>query len=146
MTENVSFEDVLDALMIEEPKPSYEALLRWSERYPQYQKELADFFATWGVQAFHAEHTEQVPMDEEHLVEKGVSHALEILRRQGRIIPKASIEAVEPFDQLVLAAVYLLHGEGYSVNITDKVSQMSGTRVLLGATFVSLARLENLGL
>src|SRR5262249_49286514 len=56
------------------------------------------------------------------------------------------VESLEPFDQLVLTAVYLLRGEGYSVNITEKISQMSGIQALLGATFLSLDRLEDLGL
>src|SRR5437016_11755091 len=58
----------------------------------------------------------------------------------------APVESLAPLDQLVLTAIYLLHGEGYSVNITEKISDMSGARVLLGATFMSLSRLESLGL
>ena len=34
----MSFEDILDELMLEEPTPSYAALLRWQERYPRYFK------------------------------------------------------------------------------------------------------------
>jgi len=140
---NVLFEDVLDALMLEESKPSYAALLRWSERYPQYREALAEFFATWAIQA---EQPQQVALDEERLADKGVSHALEILRRQGRVSPVGAIESVAPFDQLVLTAIYLLRGQGYSVNITDKVGEMSGTEVLLASTFGSLNRLESRGL
>ena len=143
MTEKLSFEDVLDALMLEESTPSYEALLRWSERYPRYRDDLAQFFATWAVQK---EKTQKVEIDEESLVQRGVSHAMEILRRQGRLISPDSIESLQRFDQLVLAAIYLLHGQGYSVNIAGKVDEISGTRPLLGSVFVSLSRLENRGL
>ena len=139
----MSFEDILDELMLEEPTPSYAALLRWQERYPRYHAQLADFFATWAVQAVRAEQPEQVPIDEDKLVERGVSHAMEILRRQGRLIPQDAIHPLASFDQLVLTAIYLLHGSAYSVNITDKVSEMLGKRVLLGRTFSSLARLED---
>ena len=142
----LSFEDVLDALMLEEPTPSYAALLRWQERYPQYRDRLADFFATWGVQAALAEQPDPDPIDEKRLVELGVKHAMEILRRQGRLIPRDAVESLRPFDQLVLTAIYLLHGEGYVVNITDKVSEMSGKEVLLASTFASLSRLEDRGL
>ena len=31
MTEKITFEDVLDELMLEEPKPDYAALVRWRE-------------------------------------------------------------------------------------------------------------------
>ena len=55
MTDPITFEDVLDELMLEEPKPDYEALVRWQERYPKYRKELADFFATWSVQEHRAQ-------------------------------------------------------------------------------------------
>ena len=143
MTEKLSFEDVLDALMLEEPTPSYEALLRWSERYPRYRDDLAQFFATWAVQK---EKPQNAEIDEEGLVQRGVSHAMEILRRQGRLSSPDSIASLGPFDQLVLTAIYLLHGEGYSVNIAGKVDEISGTRPLLGSVFVSLSRLENRGL
>ena len=62
MTDPITFEDVLDELMLEEPKPDYEALVRWQERYPKYRKELADFFATWSVQEHRAQFGPQTPM------------------------------------------------------------------------------------
>jgi DNA-binding PadR family transcriptional regulator len=46
----------------------------------------------------------------------------------------------------VLTAIRQLHGEGYSVSITRKVSEMAGREVMLGSTFVSLGRLERSGL
>src|SRR5207302_1858934 len=143
MTANMSFEDVLDELMMEERTPSYATLLRWQKRYPQYHEPLAEFFATWAIQT---DHPKEAEIDEERLVEKGVSYAMRILRQQGRVIPKGAVESLQPFDQLALTAIYLLHGEGYSVNITEKISEMSGKPVLLASTFGSLNRLETLGL
>jgi hypothetical protein len=139
MSEKMSFEDVLDELMLEEPKPTYEALVRWCGRYPEYRNELEQFFATWGVQS---ELPQQVEIDEERLVEKGVNHAMEILRRQGRLIPKDSIEPLQPFDQLVLTAVDLLQGEGNAARITNRVSEIARREVMLGSVFAALARLE----
>lgn len=55
-------------------------------------------------------------------------------------------ESLGQFEQLVLTAAYLLRGEGYSVNITDKVNEMAPKRVMLGAVYVSLDRLESRGL
>src|SRR5436190_14659950 len=109
----MSFEDILDELMLEEPTPSYAALLRWQERYPRYREQLADFFAAWAVQAVRAEQPEQIPIDEDKLVERGASHAMEILRRRGPLIPKDAIHSLEPFDQLVLTAIYMLPARAY---------------------------------
>ena len=61
-------------------------------------------------------------------------------------VPKTSVEKLRPFDQLVLAAVFLLRGSGWVTNITDKVSEMYGKEVLLASTFGSLDRLERKGL
>ena len=143
MTERITFEDVLDELMLEEPKPDYEALVRWQNRYPQYRDQLADFFATWGVQKYLAESGVSEPdIDEEKLVKRGVEHAMEILRRQGRIIEKTEVATLEPFDQLVLTAVYLFFGDAYVVNVTKRISEMFDQEVLLADTFESLDRLE----
>src|SRR5438876_12433423 len=96
---NAPLDDVLDLLMLQEPKPAYSALLRWRERYPQYRKELTAFFATWAVQSVQAG---EVDIDEEKLVNFGVQYGLEIARRQGRVAATTGIESLQPFDQLVL--------------------------------------------
>lgn len=143
MTEKITFEDVLDELMLQEPKPDYTALVRWQQRYPLYRKELAEFFATWSIQEHLAGVLPAPVIDEEKLAKKGVEYAMNILRQQGRIIEKKESEApLEPFDQLVLTAIYLLHGDGYVVNITERIHQMQGEDVLLASTFASLDRLE----
>jgi DNA-binding PadR family transcriptional regulator len=139
MMKKLSFDDVLDELMLEETKPDYEALVRWCDRYPQYRNELSEFFAIWAIQF---DMPETVEIDEERLVEKGVKHAMEILRRQGRLIPDNEVASVDPFEELVLDAVHVLHGEGSGMKITEKVSEMLGKEVLLGSIRVTLARLE----
>ena len=45
-------------------------------------------------------------------------------------------------DQLVLTAVYLLRGEGTSLRIDEKVSDLTAQIVDTGAVFISLDRLE----
>jgi DNA-binding MarR family transcriptional regulator len=142
MTQNLSFEDVLDELMIEEPKPAPEALARWQKRYPQYHQALANFFETWAVQEARAQEPDEIAVDEDKLVQKGVDYAMNILSKQGRLLPD-SVESLTSFDQLVLTAAYLLRGQGYPVNVTEKVGEMSGTRALLGSVLVSLDRLES---
>ena len=55
-------------------------------------------------------------------------------------------ESLGQFEQLVLTAVYLLHGQGYTVTITEKVDELAGRRVLIGGVFTSLGRLQTRGL
>src|SRR5712691_4856489 len=98
MTEKITFEDVLDELMLEEPKPDYAALVRWQQRYPQYRKELAEFFATWSMQEHLAVLPEPV-IDEAKLVQKGVEYAMEILRKPGRLLPADYNPPIDPLDE-----------------------------------------------
>lgn len=77
--QNVLFEDVIDALMTEEPEPRYDALVRWSERYPQFLEELMAFFAEWSIQAGI---DSEADVDEERLRNLGVSYALDLLYRR----------------------------------------------------------------
>jgi hypothetical protein len=139
----MSLENVLDELMLEEATPSYAALLRWSQRYPEYEDELEDFFETWAMQASHPGEAE---IDEALLVERGMDRALEILRKQGRLIEPPEVETLEPLDQLVLAAVSLLPGDADIVSVARRVSEMSPKAVLPPATVLSLSRLEDRGL
>jgi hypothetical protein len=143
MNEYISFDDVLDDLILEESFPDHAALLKWKKRYPKFEKELEEYFATWAHQLAA---TEDNDFDEDRLVQQGVRHALEILQQQGRIIPDDHVESLESFDQLVLTAVYLLNGEGDAVGVTEKVSQMLGQEAMLGSTWIALDRLEARGL
>ncbi len=147
---NDLFDDVLHELMLEGSRPSYEALLRWCERYPQYRDELEQFFTIWAVQQALPERS---PIDEERFGAQAVKHARAILRRQGlsatpeRVAPPADeTKPLKEFDQYVLTAIYLLRGEGYAVSITEKVDEMTGKENLTASTFAALSRLEGRGL
>jgi DNA-binding PadR family transcriptional regulator len=59
---------------------------------------------------------------------------------------KEKVEVLGQFEQLVLTAAYLLGEEGYTVNITDKVNEISPKRVMFGAVYVTLDRMEGRGL
>ena len=83
---NVTLEDILDALMTEEPEPTYEALTRWSQRYPEYGEALANFFATWAVQA---ELPQEISANQERLANLAVSHALDIVHRRDQTVERA---------------------------------------------------------
>lgn len=75
----VDLEDVLNAVMLEEEEPNYEALQRWWKRYPKYRASLARFFATWAIQS---EMPVDDTVDESQLANIGVSRALNILSQQ----------------------------------------------------------------
>jgi len=143
MMEKITLEDVLDELMIEEENPDYATLVRWQQTLSAIQQGI-------GRVLRHLEHAgaacrspSGAGIDEEKAVNKGVEYAMRILRQQGRIVEKAEAEApLQPFDQLVLTAIYLIHGTANVVNVSEKVGEMQGKEVLLASTFASLDRLE----
>lgn len=40
---------VLFDLLVEEPRPAHEALVRWIARHPEFERELIDFFVAWSL-------------------------------------------------------------------------------------------------
>lgn len=40
---------ILFDLLVEEPHPSHEALVRWIARYPEFEQDLIDFFVAWSL-------------------------------------------------------------------------------------------------
>lgn len=75
---DLTLEDILDALMLEEREPSYDALVRWTKRYPEHTDALARFFAVWAKQSSD----DETVQDEDSLASRGVSYALDLLHRQ----------------------------------------------------------------
>jgi hypothetical protein len=80
-SKSVTIEEILDAILLAEPDPSYDALVRWSAKYPEHRDALADFFATWGVQSALPE---TVHLDVDRIARRVVSEAL------------AKLDATEP--------------------------------------------------
>ena len=142
MTEEKTLEDIFKQLLLEESTPNKATMVKWQRLYPQYSRELADFCLTWAVQEMRAKAPNQVAVNEDKLAVKSVARALEVMRGQGRIVNKAPVESLGPFDELVLTAVYLMHGAGDVPGITEKVDDMSGRHNLMGSIYVSLSRLE----
>jgi len=143
---------ILREMIMSESMPSYDAVIRWCGRYPQYSEHLASFFVTWAVQCIRGGEPQQlIILDDEERLTGGFQspeadeYALEVLRRQGRLMPPPRIKSLEPFDRLVLSAVYELRG-GRLSDINDKVTQTVRARVLPVCTSASLSRLEKLGL
>jgi len=77
--DQVTFEDILDEIMLEESEPQYDTLLRWCGLYPEYRDQLTRFFATW---AEELEHGECPTIDEDRVATRMVSHALNLLHHQ----------------------------------------------------------------
>lgn len=75
---NLALDELLDQIVLEEAEPSFDALVRWVERYPEHTDAVAEFFANW---AFQAELPLITTVDQERLANRGVSHALNILHR-----------------------------------------------------------------
>ncbi len=73
MTNDFTLDDVLDSIMVAEEEPTYDALNRWIERFPQYRKDLSSFFAAWAVQSVHPD--EAPTIDSDALASRGVSYA-----------------------------------------------------------------------
>ena len=48
MTQKLSFDEVLELLVQQESSPHYDVLVKWQDRYPEYKKELAQYFARGG--------------------------------------------------------------------------------------------------
>ena len=143
---------ILREMIMSESMPSYDAVIRWCGRYPQYSEHLASFFVTWAVQCIRGGEPQQlIILDDEERLTGGFQspeadeYALEVLRRQGRLMPPPRIKSLEPFDRLVLSAVYELRG-GRLSDINDKVTQTVRARVLPVCTSASLSHLEKLGL
>src|SRR5262245_22799150 len=112
-------------MMLEESDPSYAALVRWTERYPQYRDDLADFFETW---AMLAEETDEVEIDEERLIQLGVRYTAAVLRGQEPAEALHKPPSLRAFDELVLAAMFLLCSEVTGKEIGDKMSELTGGR------------------
>ncbi|AWM39177.1 hypothetical protein GobsT_25380 [Gemmata obscuriglobus] len=74
-----TFEDVVDEIMLEEEKPTHEALVRWTAQYPKHREALSRFFATWALQETSRE---QVTVDEARAGDRMLSKALDFLAGQ----------------------------------------------------------------
>ena len=44
---NLPLEDVIREVIRSEPEPDFPTLTKWSAYYPQYEKDLEEFFSKW---------------------------------------------------------------------------------------------------
>lgn len=80
-TEKYDLEELLDAVMLAESQPSYEALRRWMKRYPKFGKELEKFFVTWSGAEMRNHLPDTAEMDDEAIVDRAVRRVLAKKRR-----------------------------------------------------------------
>lgn len=69
----ISLEDVLNEYLASEPKPSYEALEKWSKRFPEHKEELVEFTVSWSKLENAPKSDAQDSFDEETLLLKAMS-------------------------------------------------------------------------
>ena len=100
--EPLTIEDILDAVVLQESEPSYEALNYWCIRFPDHKEALSQFFATWAVQKASGDR----PVIDEALVgSRMVSHALNLLHQRAASSEKAKeVTAENRLHKIVLAA------------------------------------------
>jgi hypothetical protein len=115
---NVALEDILDVLMLEEASPSYEALTRWSDRYPNYTDALAQFFAVWARQLAYED--EPAIEDDGSLTRRAVSYALDLMHRQ-------DAQRKKPGSKGGLSLIKSAHAAGLSL---EEVARARGSRYL----------------
>ena len=145
---NLEFEDLICDVMIEGDS-SVAALKRWQERYPGFRDRLEQFFNEWATQKLLADlpdDAELPEIDEERHVQEGVEFAMNISKSQGRLLPETPAVLPDTSDQLLLTAIYLLHGQADPIRITNRVAKMTNREVSVGYIYIALDRLENQGL
>lgn len=99
----LSFDEILDVIMMEEEEPSYAVLCKWTEAYPEHSEALADFFVTWSDQEEQAEDPRVETRAKESLfASRAVSHALNLLHQEQ--IPEQSVAIERSLSDAVKAA------------------------------------------
>ena len=150
----LDFEDIGHEMMLDDPPPSYEAMVRWCGRFPQYSEQIARRFVADAILHINdGEPQALINYDEDEIVMAQNldsidqrAYALEVLRRRALEIPPRPLKALDPFDRQVLQAAYELRSEACSENIAARLNKRISLGVLPGAVLAALERLEKFGL
>ena len=73
-----TLDDVLNEFVAEYERPTSEALETWVGRYPQFRRELIDFVEAWAEQIVLPEAPTLTADEEERIVDRVMSHALNV--------------------------------------------------------------------
>jgi hypothetical protein len=149
MTESSpAFNEILRALRAEESEPTYRALSRWQEQYPEYRDDLEDYFANWATATFHDLGLEdpnvELHPNQRWLADFGVEYAMQIMRRQEAGVPDNRIEPLNDFEKLVLTAMKEQRTPRwqYLDRITDTVRELANHHHLRSSVRETLKSLE----
>ncbi len=94
--ERQMLEDVLDAFVESEAGPNSASLAEWIRRYPQYERELTEFAASWSLMKWLPPSPDAEAVDEETLVLRGMSVVQNLLHRQeqGQAMSRAAVAPI----------------------------------------------------
>ena len=102
--ERQTLEDVLDAFVASGAGPNSASLAEWIRRYPQYERELTEFAASWSLMRSLPPAPDAEEVDEETLVLRGMSVVQNLLHKQHLAQAAAPATTVVPFESLVSEA------------------------------------------
>lgn len=97
--ERQTLEDVLDEFVASGAGPNSASLAEWIRRYPQYERELTEFAASWSLMKWLPPSPDAEEVDEETLVLRGMSVVQNLLHRQEQ--EAAPPETVAPITSLL---------------------------------------------
>lgn len=121
-TRNISFDELLEIIALEECDPTYDALCCWIERFPQHQSALSSFFATWAVQK---EFADPANVDEDRIANRMVSRTLnQLFQRPVNKGPIASGETLfSVATRLKIGIADLIHRTSFDESILLKLDR-----------------------
>jgi hypothetical protein len=123
-----TLEDVLDAFVASSPESESVALSTWVSRYPEYERELTEFAASWSLMRWLPPAPDAERTDEETLVLRGMSVVQNLLHRQQKAPVARAL--VVPFESLLaegracgLGPVELARAAGLGVTTLRKLDR-----------------------
>ena len=95
--EHERLEDILDAYVASGVGPN-NPLEEWTQRYPEFERELIEFAASWSLMEWLPTAPDAEEVDEETLVLRGMSVVQNLLHRQAL---ESASDSITPFDSLI---------------------------------------------
>ena len=92
-----ALEDVLDAYVASDVGPN-SPLDEWTRRYPEFERELIEFAASWSLMEWFPNAPNAEDVDEETLVLRGMSVVQNLLHSQAL---ESALDSIAPFESLI---------------------------------------------
>lgn len=143
-----TFKEIVSVLRTEESEPTYSALRRWQERYPQFHDELESHFADWATATFESlrlgKPEEEPTANQLWVADLINAYGIQIQRRQEAGIHPYWTGPLTEFEQLVLSSIKAQRTPAwqYLERITDTVREVSTQHHLRSAVLETLKALE----